>query len=359
MSSRWPYLLICAALGPPLSWLSERRAGQLGSLRRGSASGRLPTLSIIIPARNEAANLERLLPSLVNQNYPGETEIILVDDASTDSTSLVAARHGVRVIRLEQIPRGWHGKPYACHQGALASSGQWLLFTDADTVHAPGGAASAVAYVLGNGLDGLSLLPGQQTRGALDRITLTVAFAALFAGLSESEPVLNGQYILLKRDVYEASGGFSTVADESLEDVALGQHLRRTGYRLPTLWGHSIAQVHMYRDLSTMFHGMARLSSGAIRRQGSRGLLTALHVTAIMSPIIALLGLTVRGLGLRWFLGTWAASTMSILPWSRRFGSPGWALLAPVGALLVQVAAIYGLVGQLLGRGVVWKGRNI
>ncbi len=224
----------CASL---LALLADRRYRRLPVLQLASAKDPLPALSIVVPARNEAPNLARLLPSFGRVVYPGQLEIIIVDDGSVDATSRIAQEAGVRVIRLDHLPDGWLGKPHACHQGALEARGEWLLFTDADTCHDPAGPAAAVSFALCNRLDGLSAFLRQKTHGPWDQLPLLVIFAGLFAGLSAKNPVLNGQYILLKKDVYEASGGFAAVRRQPLEDLALGRRLHKLGYHVPVLSG--------------------------------------------------------------------------------------------------------------------------
>lgn len=346
-------------LALPLALRAERAYRALPALEAVPSEGALPSLSIIVPARNEAENLCRLLPSLRALRYPGEYEVVVVDDNSTDDTAAVADSWGARVVRLKNLPPGWYGKPHACHQGACASGGDWLLFTDADTIHAPNGPARVVACAIARQLDGLSLFLDQECRDLAQRLALSTAFAGLFAGLPRGATLLNGQYILLRRDVYEMSGGFSAVRGEMLEDVALGHLLRSRGCRVPMMHGYDVAQVSMYRSKTQMWHGLTRLGSGSLRWTGPGALRTAAYVTAVMSPLLALTGVLARRLDRKWLPVTWGVASASMLPWARRFGSPALAVVSPVGALLVQVAALWGLGSRLLGRGIRWKGRRV
>jgi chlorobactene glucosyltransferase len=355
----WRSLAAFTFLAPPLALRAERAYRALPALKVLASEGTLPSLSIIVPARNEAENLSRLLPSLCALRYPGEYEVVIVDDNSTDDTSAIADSFGARVVRLRGLPPGWHGKPHACHQGARVARGDWLLFTDADTIHAPDGPAQAVSSAIARQLDGLSLFLDQECRNLAERLALSTAFAGLFAGLSREATLLNGQYVLLRRDVYERSGGFSAVRGEMLEDVALGRHLRSHGYRVPVMHGYGAARVRMYRSTTQMWHGLTRLGSGSLRWTGPGALATAAYVTAVMSPLLALIGVLARRLDLRWLPVTWAVASSSMTPWARRFGSPALAVVAPAGALLVQVAAIWGLGSRLMGRGIRWKGRKV
>lgn len=346
-------------LAGPLAIYSERRFRNLKELPQYISQTPLPSLSIIVPARDEASNLQRLLPSLTAISYPGESELIVVDDNSTDATSYISKKHGARIIQLNDLPKGWAGKTYACHQGALAASGEWLLFTDADTEHHPCGPAQAVTYATSNELDGLSIFFRQVTSRGLDSLALFVAFAGLFVGLKEDNHIINGQYILLRHEVYKQSGGFSSVANESMEDLALGHHLRTQGYQVPLLRSDHAACVKMYTNNTGLWQGLTRLGAGSLRWLGVRSLITALFVTGVMTPILSLVAAFLQRRKRKWAVASWVVIALSLVPWARRFGSIWLAFLAPLGALLVQVASVWGLVRRLLGRGTRWKGRRV
>ena len=351
---------LLALLALPLGLRAERAYRRLPVIPNEGESTSLHSLSIIVPARNEAHNLPALITSLKKLKYPGQLEILVVNDHSSDCTGEVAAAWGAQVLNLDQgLPAGWQGKPYACHQGALAAAGEWLLFTDADTIHSPMGLARAVAFAQAYHLDGLSLFIRQKTHRWWDHQALAAAFAGLFAGHHSRNHMLNGQFILIRRAAYLESGGFMAVRGEILEDVALGNFLHQQGYRLSLLRGEDIAEVQMYSSPRQMFHGLSRLGSDALRWGRAGSVLTALFITALMTPLIVLIGVLFRKLHWRWLPITWATSTVSLLPWTQRFGARRLALLAPIGALIVQTAAIYGLLRRLLGRGLVWKDRRV
>jgi glycosyltransferase involved in cell wall biosynthesis len=297
---------------------------------------------------------------LLNTHYPGKLEILVVDDHSSDDTSRVAESYGVRVLRLSNdLPRGWKGKPNACHQGALMAIGDWLLFTDADTIHTKGGIARAVCYAERTNLDVLSFFLDHKAACWVNSLALDTAFAGLFAGWSAANSMLNGQFILIRRSVYFDSGGFESVRDEALEDVAFGNLLEKSGYRLQIMKGDHVAGVHMYGSRKQMFYGLSRLGVGTLRWQGFWAGLTTLYVTALVSPLITLLGVLFGRLKWFWFPITWSMASLSLLPWSRRSGAGKLAILAPFGALVVLVTAIFGLVSRITGIGVIWKGRKV
>jgi cellulose synthase/poly-beta-1,6-N-acetylglucosamine synthase-like glycosyltransferase len=319
-----------------------------------------PSLSIIIPARDEMHNLQVVLPSLLNVHYPGLLEILVVDDHSSDNTSKIVESYGVKMLRLMNgIPPGWKGKPFACHQGALQAKGNWLLFTDADTVHTKGGIARAICHAQRANLDGLSLFLEQQAASRINGLALDAAFAGLFAGWGTANSILNGQFILVRREIYFDSGGFAAVRNEALEDVAFGNRLATQGYRLQIMKGDNIAGVNMYASHKQMFLGLSRLGAGTFQWQGLWTGFTALHVAALVSPLITLIGVLCGRLKWLWLPITWSTASLSLLPWSRRSGNGKLALLAPLGALVVLLSALFGLVSRSIGIGIPWKGRKV
>lgn len=346
-------------LALPLGRRAARKYDELRELPLRNDASTVPSLSIIIPARNEADNLKRLLPSLQALEYPGELEILVVDDQSTDGTGALAEQLGARVIRAESLPEGWHGKPHACHVGAQAAKGDWLLFTDADTVHEPHSAANAVSFAHDHALDGLTLFVKQAPQNPFEGAVLTAAFAGLFAGVQDPNYLMNGQYILIRRNVYEKSGGFEEVRDEPLEDLALGHRLRALGFIVPTLRGENVATVQMYAGPLQMWQGMTRLGAGSLKWSGQGALVTAAFTTALASPLIVLVGVLARRLNFIWLPVTWLVAALSVLPFARRFGGARIALLAPLGAAFVLAAAVFGLVQRVAGKGIEWSGREV
>ncbi len=356
-----------AVLSLPLAWRAERRQRQIGRLAVTEVAEALPLLSVIVPARNEARNLPNLLESLTAVHYPGSLELIVVDDNSTDETAVIAEAYGTKVVPLTELPEGWLGKPNACHRGATVAQGEWLLFTDADTVHKKLGLATAVTYALQHELDGLSAFLGQQTNGWWDRAAIMTAFVGLHAGLPGLAGVMNGQYILLRQEVYAGCGGFAAVRHEALEDLALGRQLAELGYHVPILQGETAASVRMYHDFPQMWRGLTRLGAGALRWSGTGSLITALFTTLaalplLLSPFVWILGrLENRDwrFSLQSLFSSLLITAVGFVPAARRLGRAWWALLGPVGALLVQAAGTWGLLRSLFGRGIQWKGRLV
>jgi len=225
-----------------------------------------PQVSIIVPARNEEASLGDCLRSLVAQigvNF----EVIVVDDHSTDRTREIALSFpGVRVIEAAPLPEGWTGKNNAVTSGAREARGEWLLFTDADTVHLPGSLAAALSEAHENGAELLSYSPEQIAVTFWERATLPVVFAELARQYSPSKvsdpasPIAaaNGQYILIRRETYDAVGGHAAIAGDILEDVALARAAKTSGRKIRFRYAADRVRTRMYRNYAQLRDGWTK-----------------------------------------------------------------------------------------------------
>ena len=226
----------------------------------------IPEISIIVPARNEEASLGDCLESLTAQTGVA-FEIIVVDDASSDRTREIAQSFAkVRVISAGPLPDGWTGKNNAVIAGAKEARAQWLLFTDADTVHLPGSLARALDEVKTEGADLLSYSPGQVAVTFAERAVMPVIFAELAAKyppqqVREQSPGIvaaNGQYLLVRRAAYAAVGGHAAVATEILEDVALARLFRNPSKRVYFRYGGDAVRTRMYRNWPQLREGWTK-----------------------------------------------------------------------------------------------------
>src|SRR6266852_6994485 len=197
-----------------------------------------PVVSIIVPARNEEANIAACLESLVAQSgIP--YEIIVIDDDSTDRTAEIARSFPkVKLIPAGPLPDNWTGKNNAMSAGAKAAhtKAKWLLFTDADTVHQPGSLARAVAEAEQHAAALLSYSPKQEVYGFWEKPVMPVIFAELAttyppqAVNNPASPIAaaNGQYLMISRETYDAVGGHTKISADLLEDVALARLVKRS-----------------------------------------------------------------------------------------------------------------------------------
>ena len=243
-----------------------------------------PTVSIIVPARNEEACLGACLESLVAQKGV-QFEIIVVDDGSTDHTRAIAESFpGVRVISAPPLAAGCSGKCNAAQAGADVALGEWLLFTDADTVHLPGSLQRALAEAREHRADLLSYSPAQEVYGIVERALMTVIFAELastYRPKEVSDPAspaaaANGQFLLITREAYNAVGGHAAVARTLLEDVALARAVKHSGRGLCFRYGGDIVRTRMYRSLPALWEGwtknLALLFPQTLRLAARRGI---------------------------------------------------------------------------------------
>jgi len=230
---------------------------------------RLDLVSIIVPARNEEANIERVLRSLAGQ--AGVREILVVDDQSSDRTreildGLKAEIPLLRVLTIDSLPEGWLGKTYAVYRAAREAAGEWLLFTDADTEHLPGSLAATLELAERKGADLFSLSPGQLTPRWWEKAVIPLVYvnlARLYKFDEVSDPqapaaAANGQYLLIRREVYERVGGHEAIRNEILEDVALAKRVKAAGGKLAFLPGAEWVQTRMYRTFPEMWRGWSK-----------------------------------------------------------------------------------------------------
>jgi glycosyltransferase involved in cell wall biosynthesis len=226
-------------------------------------------VSIIVPARNEEANIERLVRSLATQR--GVREILIVDDQSEDRTrevleAMKAEMPQLRVLPIDSLPEGWLGKTYAASVGAREAAGDWLLFTDADTEHLPGSLAALLERAEREGADLLSLSPGQMTPTWWEKAVIPLVYvnlARLYRFEEVSDPgsaaaAANGQYLLIRRQVYERLGGHEAIRNVILEDVELAKRVKAAGGKLLFLPGAAWVQTRMYRAFREMWRGWTK-----------------------------------------------------------------------------------------------------
>lgn len=339
-------------------------------------------VSVIIPARNEEANIERAVRSVASQTG-APLEVIVVDDQSADGTSAILERLRtalpcLRVIRLDSLPEGWTGKSYALETGARAASGDWLLFTDADTEHAPGSLGEMLERAESGGVELLSLSPGQLTPTWWEKAVIPLIYVWLSRRYSFDEvndpqskaAAANGQYLLIRRRAYDRIGGHQAVRAEILEDVALAARVKGSGGRILFMPGAKWVETRMYRTFGAMWEGWTKnlyLLSG----ENPIEILGTLAKTALLdfAPILCLLllpfvprlanartALTVPGYVV--FASILVARFASYRQRLRQIGfNRDLAFYYWVGAALMAALLLNSLRVHRWGRHIQWKGR--
>jgi len=315
-------------------------------------------ISIVIPARNEELNIGRCLSSLVSQQG-ADFEIFVVDDHSTDGTAAIAASYcGVRVIPARPLPEGWTGKANALATAVPLTQGEWLLFTDADTMHAPGSLAAAVAEAEQYGVAMLSYSPGQETGGFWERAVQPVIFAELSRKFAYEEinrqdseiAAANGQYILVRRSAYDSMGGHDAARGSLLEDVALARAAKRVG-RLRFRYAPEAVSTRMYRSTHDLVEGWTKNLAALFPHALPLAVLRLLEAAMLVGGPVALL----------WT--PWAAlSAVIYAEFATRLKKGGWSLadvprsvagLPFFAWLLLRSYWMYSI-----RKRVVWKGRS-
>lgn len=231
-----------------------------------------PLVSVIVPARNEEKNIANCLHHLLSQTY-SPYEVIVVDDRSSDGTSELVesyrrvAKVPLKKIRIEKLPPGWTGKNYAMFTGSRAAEGEWLLFTDADTTHRPESLSTALGCALERRIDFLTLAPETESRSFWEKTVQPLAVGSLALWFNPEKinapegrvTLANGQFILVRRDVYEKTGGNEAVRGEVVEDVEQAKRVRAAGYLVQFLDGTRLYSTRMYGSLAEIRTGWTRI----------------------------------------------------------------------------------------------------
>lgn len=256
-------------------------------------------VSAIIPARDEEATIARAVESVAAQD--GVAEVIVVNDQSEDDTGAILEGLAARIPKLKvlnsgALPAGWVGKNYAASVGAGAAGGDWLLFTDADTCHYPGSARRALADAAEHDAALVSYSPEQEMETWWERALIPFIYCRLAARYSYvrvnnpemPDAAANGQFLMMRRDVYRSVGGHAAVAREVLEDVALARRVKEAGRKIYFAAGAGIVRTRMYRSFRGMWQGWTK---NLYPLMGGTASVVVLQVSALM---------TVAGLLLLW-----------------------------------------------------------
>ncbi len=348
----------------------------------GDATDRAaPLISVIVPARNEERSIRSCVESICASDYP-DFEVIVVDDRSDDATLELAraipSNHARRVVVVpgHPLPKGWMGKPWACAQGVKEAQGDLLLFTDADTVHAPELLGQAVAGMIEDEADALTLLGQQIMETFWERLVQTHVMAAMiFRFPNPGKPlpperwrdaIANGQFMLFDRGAYEEIGGHEAVKREVVEDQRLAQILCRSGKRLTIRAAETTFATRMYRSFHELIEGWSKNLSLAARQSvlpwAAPIVMPAGIVLSVLfwivPPVVLLLSFS--GVGAEgWRVWSGWITALSVIAWS----FVGWRLKAPfwTGAFYPLAAGVLNYIflrSWLRGGRVEWKGRE-
>lgn len=373
----WTYV----ALGP-LTWLVCLYLTLVGrertlKLRKSKAQlpANAPLVTILVPAKDEGSHIETCLRRVLEQDYPN-FEVIAINDRSSDDTGatmdrLAQSESRLRVVHVTNLPDGWLGKCHALYQGTQSARGEWLFFVDSDVQLVPSALRETAALAIERQYDAVSILTRVITEYFIEKLMLPLlagTWAALFKAdqtNEDSEPelaVANGQFFLIRGEVYRKTGGHEAVKDRIVEDVELMRLLKKSGYKTRLFAGKHLASTRMHTHLKQMFHGWARIYAGT-----SRGSIWPM-VGAILFMIVSVLsvypalGYAVASHSPQWLVasgvhfGLVTALTMLIFIWSGN--SPIFALLLPL-SVPIEIAILAFSIHRARTGKVHWRGSEI
>jgi chlorobactene glucosyltransferase len=337
-------------------------------------------VSVVIPARNESETIETVVRSILASAYR-PLELLVLDDRSTDDTAAIverlAAEDGrLRLVRGAPLPDGWYGKAWACEQGARASTGTMVLFSDADTRHEPELLGRAVAALERERADLVTVAPHQRCVTFWERLIMPQIW--LLLGLRyhprrvnrarrERDVIANGQFILTPRAAYEAAGRHAAVRHEVAEDLALAQTYLRQGLRIHFALAERLMETRMYRSLPQLVEGWSKnvylggrrsFPHEPVRRALVPVMLIAALAFWLVPPAVLLADVLGMEVG-RLATPALAAAGLSVLFW----GLISYGMRIPVtyglGYPIAALMALY-IVARSTWRGsrrVEWRGR--
>lgn len=381
MTALTPIILALPWVVLPIATLVRARNSRSLDEEAVEAPPDAPTVSIVIPARNEEHNIERCVRSALASQYP-RLEVVVVEDHSTDGTAAILTRIAaedarLRIVTPDPLPSDWFGKQWACTAGANATTGDVIAFFDADTCQTPDLVPRAVNAMLGRDAELLTVAGDQELGSFWERLIQPQVFAIMLmryggtetvnASRHASDKIANGQCIFVRRSAYVATGGHAAVKNKVAEDLAMAQHYFRTGRRAVLVLGVDQLSTRMYTSLRELIRGWGKnlyaggrdsVPGGAIGRSLAPLLLCSPWVGALM-PLLVLL-LSLGGiLGHAALLWSAIATGANVLWWLLVYSllglSPVYALLHPLGAAVMLYISL-GAIAR--GNRVRWKDRD-
>lgn len=373
-------ILFCSLTSNPRRSLSPYVL--TGTTDPDAFSDRVPTVSALIPARNEERNIRSCLSALLRQDFPN-LEIIVIDDQSTDNTAAVVREFqeqskAITLINGQELPPGWMGKNHALYQGFQEAGGEYLLFLDADArLTSPQCITQTVRCAIEQDIDLLTLVPHLECKSFWEKVVLPIlGFFVMnrfvLKKINDSSSKITsvvGPYLLFRRQTYEAIGGHEQVKGEIVEDLVLAQTIKNRGYRLGYLLGTELFALRLYRDLHGIWEGFSKNFFAGMEQK----IWVAIACIFIMFSVLVLPWLSFPiGLAYMIFYG-WnelaiASLVLGAIPClitviiRRLLKAAGdlddtYSWLQPLGGLVLIGILTNSIVRVIFGKGVSWKGR--
>lgn len=371
----WLWILYAAIVLGFLAWGGLIGMRFINTLTHETLPAELPLVSMVVPARNEQRGIGRCVQGLRDQDYT-RLELIFVDDDSTDATPQILQQHAeqdprVKVVHTGGKPAGWNGKQWACHCGVEASTGDWLVFMDADTFAEPPLVSRTLAFSMARDIDMLSLQPWYEMQGLWERIVLPAGLPPLLLVYppervnNPNDPLsmANGQFIMIRRDVYQGIGGHAAIKDRMMDDYSLAEAVKSQKYRLFVAEGVKLMRVRLYTNLKEIWAGALKASvditGGWMRSVAgliANFLVNVLPVVVLVWaatmhdwPVVMILGVTVILQVL--YYSVIRMTAFKLPPWS--------GVTYPIGGLIITAILLDGMVRVATGQNITWKGRSL
>lgn len=341
-----------------------------------------PHVTILVPAKDEAAHVRTCIERIWRQDYP-DFDLIAINDRSSDDTGRVldglqadaetVGAHGNRfqVVHIDQLPEGWLGKCHALHRGTETASGEWLFFVDSDVTLQPDALRRMLGYAIAHSADAVSIMTAIQTERFVEKLMLPLlagTWATVFMAdqtNEDSQPdqaLANGQVFLIRAAAYRAVGGHEAVKDRIVEDVELMRRLKKAGFKTRFAAGRHLASTRMHTHLGQMFHGWARIFAGTARGSVRPLILAIGFLFFSVLSVYPAIGFAISVHSDAWFIAGishWLLMTICLgFVWIWSGNSPAWALLLPV-SVPIEIALLIFSIHRTQRGNVAWRGTDV
>lgn len=364
-------LVLLAALR--VAWLARRSQLALPRLAALPEDPDPPTLSVVVPCRNEAARVEPALRSLLAQGLPG-LHVVAVDDRSEDGTGaildrLAAEDRRLEVVHVTALPEGWLGKNHAMHLGGRRARGEWLLFTDGDVVFGPGALSRALRFAREHGLGHVAAAPRFEAPGLLERAFVTgfATFGSLAFRVHELRRPATAGYVgigafnLVRRAEWARIGGHEKLRLEVVDDVKLGLILRRSGVPQGAVLAGPLVSVRWQHGFLPSVLGLVKNAFAATEYRPLVAAAAALALLAagLAPALLAVAGLAAgaplaAGLAVAALAGSMVLHARVARETADASGVEG--LLFPLAAVLLAAVLLWSALAAGWRGGVCWRG---
>ena len=334
-----------------------------------------PRCSVLVPARNEENNIGRCAGGLLAQDYP-DFQVIVLDDNSTDRTWQILQEFAAKdpkliLIKGKPLPDNWLGKHWACHQLAQVANGELLVYVDADTYHEPGMLRGAAAAIIYEKAALISALPRQIVVSWSEMLSIPAFYLGMLCGVPleltrlQRNPLLFailGQFLVFRRDTYDAAGGYAAVRHNVVDDIAIGRRVHAMGLKYKLLDGDGLVSCRMYSNFEQVWKGLTKSTFATFNFDPY--FLTLMWILVIIffvsPPVVLGIGLAQPQVPVEITAMAGIAVFLNLVLWTishLRFHFPLYlVLIYPFSAIFMTVVALASMILTIQGKA-LWKGR--